>query len=244
MVPVVIWVASVAVGDLLAGLDGAVGKPWRARIGAVVAPAVAVAAGLMVGLPTCAVVTLGGIVAVTNAAWLGVRAPEDWSARRASVILLALGITLTAATVTAGAWPDPDVDLIRKWLRSLPFPAVEQWAVESTVTVVGAVLVIQATGNAVVRLVLSVAGTLPPSEQKLKGGRIIGPLERTLIFGLALTGEPTAAALVVSAKGLLRFPEISKEQDVHAATEYFLIGSLASWTVALGAAGLVGATVR
>lgn len=67
-------------------------------------------------------------------------------------------------------------------------------------------------------------------------------IERWMIFALALAGEPTAAALIVSAKSLLRFPELSKTAesthddagvDIDAVTEYFLLGSLASWALAL-----------
>ena len=93
---------------------------------------------------------------------------------------------------------------------------------------------LQASANALVRLLLAVVGT-PEADQSLRGGRFIGPMERTLIFGLGVAGYLTAAAVVATAKGLLRFPEISKEDkhDIHAATEYFLVGSLASWILAL-----------
>ena len=52
----------------------------------------------------------------------------------------------------------------------------------------------------------------------------------------------TAASVVVAAKGLLRFPELSsrdEQQTVHEMTEYFLLGSFASWLVALGSFVLV-----
>ena len=51
-----------------------------------------------------------------------------------------------------------------------------------------------------------------------------------------------AASVVVAAKGLLRFPELSsrdEQQTVHEMTEYFLLGSFASWLVALGAFVLI-----
>ena len=54
-----------------------------------------------------------------------------------------------------------------------------------------------------------------------------------MIFSLGLAGEPTAAALIVSAKSLLRFPELSRASEIDAVTEYFLLGSLASWGLAL-----------
>ena len=91
---------------------------------------------------------------------------------------------------------------------------------------------------------------------------MIGPIERLLIYGFGLAGEPTAAALVISAKGLLRFPELSglrrteaEEEDtpsqhpshidsatdvqmppprsIDVVTEYLLVGSMTSWILAL-----------
>jgi hypothetical protein len=69
---------------------------------------------------------------------------------------------------------------------------------------------------------------------------VIGPLERLLIVGLALSGAETAIAAVVAAKGIVRFPEISRDNAGDAAEE-FLIGSMTSWLVAgLAAAALHG----
>ena len=66
---------------------------------------------------------------------------------------------------------------------------------------------------------------------------MIGPLERLLIIGFVVAGQPMTAALVVTAKSLLRYPELRSHDDVdvHAVTEYVLIGSLMSWAVALAA---------
>ena len=57
-------------------------------------------------------------------------------------------------------------------------------------------------------------------------------MERWLIFGLALAGEPTAAGIVVAAKGLIRFAEI-RGDAIQWKTEYLLLGSLSSWILAL-----------
>ena len=68
-------------------------------------------------------------------------------------------------------------------------------------------------------------------------------MERLLILALALAGQVTAATVVVAAKGLLRFPELQarREQErIHRLTEYFLVGSFASWLVALGGVLLLG----
>jgi hypothetical protein len=67
----------------------------------------------------------------------------------------------------------------------------------------------------------------------LKGGRFIGPLERVFLLALALSGEFTAIAAVVAAKGIIRFPEISKDDSAGSKAEYFLVGSFASWGLVL-----------
>ena len=61
-------------------------------------------------------------------------------------------------------------------------------------------------------------------------GRWIGRFERSLI-----AGAPTAVGLVVTAKSILRFPEITGDKPAMK-PEYVLVGSLASWAigVALG----------
>jgi hypothetical protein len=78
------------------------------------------------------------------------------------------------------------------------------------------------------------------------------------VFGFALAGEFTGAALIVSAKTLLRFPEVSgaagsgsstaddadlktKQPSLAEITEYFLVGSLISWFLALVAATIARA---
>jgi hypothetical protein len=113
------------------------------------------------------------------------------------------------------------------------------------------------SANAVVKTVMTQIRSFDydASAQQLKGGRFIGPIERWLIFGLALAAQPTAAALVISAKSIIRFPELQSKagrsrlregageeaaparvQAIDELTEYFLIGSLLSWLLALLAA--------
>lgn len=72
-----------------------------------------------------------------------------------------------------------------------------------------------------------------------QGGRLIGPLERTLVLILTLAAAYPVLAAMLAAKGIVRFPEISKDGETGARAEYFLVGSLVSWVTALGAAFLV-----
>ncbi|MFI2616315.1 hypothetical protein [Streptomyces sp. NPDC018584] len=59
----------------------------------------------------------------------------------------------------------------------------------------------------------------------MSAGRAIGLLERGLLFAFLAAGQPEAAALVLAAKSLARVP--TSEHGKHA-SEYFLIGTLAS----------------
>ncbi len=113
---------------------------------------------------------------------------------------------------------------------------------ETVLLVAGVGLVQLATANIVVRMVLDAVGVPASTNEKtLKGGRMLGPMERLLIVGLGLAGEVTAAAVVGGAKGLLRFPELHRGTKVGPSdlTEYFLIGTLASWLISLAGVGLV-----
>jgi len=78
---------------------------------------------------------------------------------------------------------------------------------------------------------VSVTGT-----RILRGGAIIGVLERLAVCLAILTGQPVAIAYVVAIKGLGRFAEL-KETPV--AAERFIIGTLTSLLWAAGVAALV-----
>ncbi|MFB9166130.1 hypothetical protein [Arthrobacter psychrochitiniphilus] len=59
----------------------------------------------------------------------------------------------------------------------------------------------------------------------LRGGLLIGVLERAAVAVAILAGQPVAIAYVVAIKGLGRYPEL---KDTPAASERFIIGTLAS----------------
>lgn len=84
-----------------------------------------------------------------------------------------------------------------------------------------------------------VAGTASRVEPALKGGRLIGPLERLLVLALTLAAMYPLVAAILAAKGIVRFPEISRDSAAGNRAEYFLIGSLVSWVLALAGAFLV-----
>lgn len=77
-----------------------------------------------------------------------------------------------------------------------------------------------------------------PSQRILRGGAIIGVLERLGVCLAILAGQPVAIAYIVAIKGLGRFAEL-KETPV--AAERFIIGTLASmlWAAGVAAAAKV-----
>lgn len=125
--------------------------------------------------------------------------------------------------------------------RTLP-GALAPLDTATAVTVAGVLLSQLATANVAIRMLLDAVG-VPAStnEKQLKGGRLLGPMERVFLVTLGLAGELTAAGIVVAAKGLLRFPELQRgvRSGPSDLTEYFLIGSFASWLWALGGVVLV-----
>ena len=64
------------------------------------------------------------------------------------------------------------------------------------------------------------------------GGRVIGLLERAIIFGLVAAGQPQGVGFLLAAKSILRFGEV-REPGQRAAAEYIIIGTLSSFGWAL-----------
>lgn len=64
------------------------------------------------------------------------------------------------------------------------------------------------------------------------GGRLIGHLERGIIFLLILAGEPGGIGFLIAAKSVLRFGAVREEARL---SEYVIIGTLASfgWAMAV-----------
>ena len=231
-------ILAIGVADLAAGgLGGEIAARRNAVVAIVVAVVTAAAGFLLVSAgDTWAALALLAAVLVASMGWSLLRV-ADVGAKHPWLALAALFVPpgiLAAASGNLNAVVSPRASA---WLASLPFPAVSGLEPDRFVLVVGVAVSLTATANGIVRVVLAAAGPqVKTSEDRLRGGRLIGPLERLMIFGLALAAEPTAAALVVSAKSILRFPEVSsaaRDASVDSVTEYFLIGSLTSWALAL-----------
>ncbi len=236
------WLAVVLLGigvcdAIAAGLGGEPRSTIRIAIGAVVGGVASLLAALLVGLELPPALTAAGLVAAGSAGWNLLRLPASPSAvlpsSRAWAALAVLGASLILTLALGAVWAAASAD-------------------SPELVVIGSVAALAVPANGVVRAVLAASGTeFRRSEQTLRGGRVIGVVERLLIFTLALAGQLTAAVVVATAKGILRFPELQAAREraievvgegIHAAdapsqvdviTEYFLVGSLTSWLLAV-----------
>ena len=248
MIAVGIWLLSIGLADLLAGLSGEPKPGARTTWGVVTGVVIPLALSVLCGASAGTVALLTSIIGVTGAGWLLLR--HDAPRMSAVRALVALGSLLASFLIVSALGTEPLTTFSRdpvaaRAVHRLPFPLLAGASLAKVLFVAGVLTILFATSNAIVRLVLTAMGTrFSNAEQRLRGGRVIGPLERVLIFGLGLAGQATAAALVIGAKGLLRYPELNglrnepsgggpSARTIDVVTEYLLIGSLTSWLLAL-----------
>lgn len=232
------WLAVLLIGIATSDLAHSVRavRHWPEVIGAAVAVVTGLAAGLTSGLDLAAL----AVIAVLVLLW-GQSVTRGFGRGPAWLPLAVLTYALVLAIGVSGAAP-PVAGVVARWLEGVSVPFLAELSPDRFLLLMGVLGVQLSTGNVIVRLVLKTTGTISPAADgsmpptPLKGGRLLGPLERVFIVSLGLTGQITAASIVVAAKGLLRFPELSSQQEqqrVHHLTEYFLVGSFVSWLVAL-----------
>jgi len=201
----------------------------------------AIAAG---AAATAALAGLGGarfgqvlLVAVVSAPVLALWVSFDYSTpKKGPAASLGWLAAVMAVLFAASGSGDPISGSLGDWYANLGFGFVGRLSVDQFVLGLSAAIFMTASGNRIVRLVLDAAGVArEPSESALKGGRLLGPLERLIVFAIVLAGDPAAAAIVITGKGLLRFPEIrseARQPGPDAVTEYFLIGTFVSLLIA------------
>lgn len=224
-----VFLAMIGGADLARGNAG--GRD-RIRRTSAIAVAIAIAIFGMWGLGRGAAdrwLPIAGVVLVT--AWLladqvRIRRFDRWALGGlvgAMIAILAFGQHLE----TTDGW-------LQSWYSTLTIDSLAGVPFDKFALAVGCLLVLQNTSNLVVRMVLVNAGPgVMASARTLRGGRILGPLERTFIFGICLSGHFAVVGAVVAAKGILRFPEISRADDDGNKAEYVLVGSFVSWLLAL-----------
>lgn len=231
-----------AVSDLLRWSPDAV-APRRALLAAAGATAVTFAAGALGGLSGLDLLLAGAAVAVVVLVWQLAAAPPlsrlapGWS-------LAWIAAALAGVLVASGAGPGASGPL-RDWYADLGFGFTRSVPLEQFLLGLAAALFLLSTANRIVRLVLEAAGTpVARNETTLRGGRLLGPMERLVVLAMVLAREPTGAAIIIAAKGLLRLPEIrdaaaERRGDADQVTEYLLVGTFASLLLAGAVAALV-----
>jgi Protein of unknown function (DUF3307) len=130
------------------------------------------------------------------------------------------------ATLTALALWRPTLWADGLWSTQTALPGL-------MLVLAGAILATRAGGFGIGLLMAPFAAHLPAdvTAESLPGaGRVIGHLERGLIFALVLLGQPGGVGLLIAAKSILRFGAV---KDDRALSEYVIIGTLASFAWAL-----------
>jgi len=235
------WIGLLLIGIGLTDLVFSV-RP-RAVVPECVGASVLILVGLACDLTSATDVVALIVMAAVVVAW-GQTVTRGFGRGPAWLPLVVLGVGLAGVIVVSGEAGEAGGRL-QTWLDDVALPVLAGTDADWALLLAGVLLVQLSTGNVVVRLVLAATGTMDPRrhgepedpEMRLKGGRLLGPMERVFIVCLGLAGYVTAASIVVAAKGLLRFPELSSRRDqdrIHQLTEYFLVGSFVSWLFALG----------
>lgn len=110
-------------------------------------------------------------------------------------------------------------------------------AIETKFIIVIGFLLSANEANILIRLVMSYLNILPEDRTdnavaKARLGRVIGVLERALIYLFVLAGQFSTIGFILTAKGIMRFPEISEDKNRNV-VEYVLVGTLLSASIAV-----------
>ncbi len=230
MIIVALLLAAVGVADLVRRPAG--GRLRTVELPFLAAVAVYAIGGAMLGLDRAGSWTLIPAMAIVMG-WLVAQPRQQMRGP------LALAAGLIVALLFGQQVPRGEAP-IGTWYADLEIPALDTVDLDTAVLGLAVVLFLLQSANVVVRAVLRRAGPAVLAEERdLQGGRILGPIERVFIFAMALAGQYAAVAAVMAAKGVLRFPEISRDREDGTRAEYVLVGSFVSWALAFAAVPLL-----
>ncbi len=149
------------------------------------------------------------------------------------LVTLGIGVVMAAATIAA----------INAEAQA---NASSTWQGADTIIVTLAGLLALAGGGPTTALVFSLVkgesdedhpGPVSRAGNILRGGALIGTLERMAIFASLISGWPEGLALVLALKGLGRYPELRNQEHTGTA-ERFIIGTFSSVLWACACAGI------
>ncbi|MBY4574743.1 hypothetical protein ACN94_14255 [Gordonia paraffinivorans] len=190
---------------------------------------------------TAAALTLFVLTALAPVAWLAAdRATRDRHLfgllpSTVASLLRAVGLVVLAGLASATAI-----------VATAAGPATGFWAHAAPVIAAAAAVT---GGGPIVRAVLALGGVRPaPAADDsadedpesttevgpLRGGRVIGYLERLAVVSTLMAGWPEGLAIILAVKGLARYPELRAPQ----ASEQFIMGTFVSVLWAIGMAGI------
>ena len=146
----------------------------------------------------------------------------------AHLAVIAVAAGLWPGAWAAGLWADPDV------LARLP---------EAMALAAGLIATVWTGGYAVREVIAGLKIPIDPATDTSlpQGGKLIGRLERLMILMLLLADQPDAIGLLIAAKSILRFNELAASD--RRATEYVIIGTLASFAWAIATAWTTAAAL-
>jgi hypothetical protein len=104
--------------------------------------------------------------------------------------------------------------------------------IKAVVLLVGAIVTVLVGGPIVGAIVRGYAPQLEEDAGLLDGGRIIGICERLLVLSFVLSATPQAIGLLVTAKSIFRFEDVTGESK-RKHSEYVIIGTLVSFAYAV-----------
>lgn len=173
---------------------------------------------------------LGGawhLAAAVTAAHAAIDAAKTWAlpeAQRGGLPAYLGDQAAHLATLVAAAWWMPGAFAAGLWAQHaasiLPLYALMAGLIGATLA-----------GAPLIRGLMVPFASGAPSDTLPDAGRMIGILERALIFVMVLIGEPAGIGFLIAAKSVLRFDAASRTQYA----EYVIIGTLGSfgWAIAV-----------
>lgn len=188
-------------------------------------------AALALHVGTVGVVSAAAVGAVMLEAWLAMVAltlvhlatdiGKSFAPKGLAAFLADQAVHLATIAVVAAVWPG---------LWDAGLWAGQDWLPGAMALAAGFVLATRAGGFALGMLMAPWGDVGLPGLPS--GGRIIGLLERGLIFVLILTGQAEGIGFLIAAKSVLRFGTVKEEARL---SEYVIIGTLASfgWAIVM-----------
>lgn len=233
MIILVATLLALALTDLFRPL----GPPsiYRDTAGSILGAAAAAVLLLLSGYDGDTPLTVAGII-LGLVVWVGASRQGD---RRRARIAIGTFLVVVAAAFACGGGGVDSTSQLGDWYETLDWNFTSKVPAEQVIAGGVVALFLLATSNRLVRLVLVLADSpAEKNEQEIKGGRILGQLERLIIAVLVVAGEFGGAALVIAAKGLIRLPELGDAENDDLA-EYLLIGTFSSLLIAAAGGYLI-----